>query len=420
MDNELENNVDEKVDDVVDNTNNDEVSSNEVSNDSSLDGISDETFTYTIDNNNVKNDYNKDDDNKSFIYIFIGVFALIGIIVILVIIANGGKSKSFEYSDIESRMVKGAKSYFAKHEEMLPVMDDSSVSVSTDTLISESFLKPFSEMVDEDVSCEGYVNVFKSNDEYVYFPYLNCSDYESMKLSNKIIDDSYVTSGDGLYQTNDGYVFRGEFPNNYVNFSDKSWRIIGINSDGSIRLIYNDKKIEKNVWDDRYNSDKEGYVGINDFSVSRILMYLKEIYDNNTYVNKNNKDLLVKHDWCIGKISESDASISSLNLCSDVYSDLYIGVVKVDDVLIPSLDSNCTNLYDFECTNYNYFFNINTGWTLNSSSDKSYSVFSSSNGSISFKNASATSYIRPVINVNGNILYKSGNGTSDDPYKIGD
>ena len=50
--------------------------------------------------------------------------------------------------------------------------------------------------------------------------------------------------------------------------------------------------------------------------------------------------------------------------------------------------------------------------------DNTYSVFSSNGGAVSFKNASTSGYIRPVINLNSNILYKSGTGTSDDPYVI--
>lgn len=388
---------------------------------SSVDELSDESFTYTIDNNNINNDYNKNryNDNKSFIYIIIGVFILIFIIVLLVVFANRGNSKVKGYSGVESRMVSAAKSYYNKYDDKLPVMDGSSVNVSAETLIENSFLKPFSEMVDEGVSCSGYVNVFKIGEDYSYFPYLNCgSEYESSMLSKKIISAGIVTSGDGLYSIGDKYIFRGEYPNNYLKFDDKVWRIIGINSDGSIKAIYTDKKVDRNAWDDRYNSSKDSYVGINDFHVSRLLEYLNKIYDENTFVSKSNKDLLVKHDWCIGRVSQEGSSISSLNLCSDTYNDLYIGVVQVDDILIPSLDSKCSNIYDVECTNYNYFFTINTGWTLNASSDNSYAVFNSNGGAVSYKNASASGYVRPVINLNSNILYKSGTGTSDDPYII--
>ena len=396
-----------------------EVNSEEV--DEISDELDNETFTYTIDNNNINNDYKKNNynDNKSFIYIVIGVLILFFIIVLLVIFANKGNSKVKGYSNIESRMVSAAKNYYTKYTDKLPVMDGASVNVSAETLIENSYMKPFSEMVNDGVSCSGYVNVFKVGDEYSYFPYLNCgSEYESSLLSKKIIDSSVVTSGDGLYLMGDKYIFRGEYPNNYIKFDGNLWRIIGINSDGSIKLIYSDKKVERYSWDDRYNSFKDSYIGINDFRLSRLLEYLKDIYNKNTYVSKSNKNLLVKHDWCIGKASQEDSSISSLNLCSDIYNDLYIGVVYISDVLLPSLDKNCNSIYDAECTNYNYFLTINSGMTSNASSDKSYVVFYSNGGSVVNKNASVDNYVRPVININSNVLYSDGDGTIDNPYII--
>lgn len=375
-----------------------------------------ETFTYST-NNNSNQSY---DDKKSFLYIAAGVIALILIIVVLVIVANKSKSGSFKYSDIESKMVSAAKNYYEKNSDLLPTMDGSSISITADTLIENSFLKPFSEMVDEGISCSGNVDIYKNGEDYAYFPYLDCGEtYVSLKLSSELIKN-VVTSGDGLYKIGDEYVFRGEYPNNYVTFSGKSWRIVKINSDGSIKLIYTEEKTEKSVWDDRYNSEKNGYVGINDFRKSRILDHLQSIYDNNSYFEKDNKTLLVKEDWCIGSITQGDTLISTLDVCSDVYSDLYIGLINVSEVLAPSLDSDCNSLYDVQCTNYNYFFTINTGWTLNSVKDNTYSVYSSDSGMASFQNASITSYLRPVINVNGDVLYKSGAGTKEEPYLIGD
>ena len=87
------------------------------------------------------------------------------------------------------------------------------------------------------------------------------------------------------------------------------------------------------------------------------MRYLNKVYDENLFIGKNYKSLLVKHDWCIGKASESDVLIKDLNLCSDIYNS-YVGVVDIYDVLTPSLDEKCDSMYDYECTNYNYFLDI--------------------------------------------------------------
>ena len=53
---------------------------------------------------------------------------------------------------------------------------------------------------------------------------------------------STATTDEGIYAAQDdygtSYYFRGAVENNYVKFADKYWRIIRINGDGSIRLIY--------------------------------------------------------------------------------------------------------------------------------------------------------------------------------------
>ena len=53
---------------------------------------------------------------------------------------------------------------------------------------------------------------------------------------------STATRNEGIYETTDDYgttyYFRGAVTNNYVKFANKYWRIIRINGDGSLRLIY--------------------------------------------------------------------------------------------------------------------------------------------------------------------------------------
>ena len=53
----------------------DEVVEEESSNEQ-IDELDNESFTYTVDNNNVSNDYNHS-ENKSFIYVIVGVVVLI-------------------------------------------------------------------------------------------------------------------------------------------------------------------------------------------------------------------------------------------------------------------------------------------------------------------------------------------------------
>ena len=317
-------------------------------------------------------------------------------------------------------MSSGAKRYYNDNESLLPEHDGGFTKVDVSTLVSGEYIKPLSDYFKGVQECTGYVEVYNINDDYSYFPTLNCGSYSTKKLSDKIISDGVVDAGSGLYHINGEYVFRGEFPNNFVSFDGKKWRIIKINDDKSIKMILLDKDIDRGVWDDRYNSSNQSNSGINDFRVSRLLEFLKDSYTSNKFVSKKNTSLLVKRPWCIGKFTQEDVLISSVDSCSDTYDDLYIGLVTVHDVLGASIDSNCTNLYDGECTNYNYFTYVRSTWTLNASTDKTYKVFNMNGGSIYAMDASGDSYIRAVINVNSNVVFDKGTGTEKDPYVIGD
>ena len=62
-----------------------------------------------------------------------------------------------------------------------------------------------------------------------------------------------VTAGDGLYsdEYEDGkYTYKGANPNNYVTFNNEKagWRIISINSDGTIKIMRDDD-IGNQAWD---------------------------------------------------------------------------------------------------------------------------------------------------------------------------
>lgn len=414
MDNQNTNNEINEINDVLEQ---EEVNDIETSTDELTDD--NDGFTYTIDNNSIGSDYNGNyNDNKSFMYIIIGASILIGIIVLIIFLVNKGGS-SFSYSDIEDKMVSGAKDYYKKNDDKLPITNDGYVTISTDDLIKNSYLKPFSEMVSDDVKCSGYVKVYKSEENYVYFPYLDCGDdYKSVTLADYIIENDLVTSDSGLYHVNDEYIFRGEYPNNYVSFDGKSWRIVGINSDKTLRMFMINEEFKKSVWDDRYNSDSESYDGINDFRVSRMLEYINKTFEDGKFVSDKGVSYLVKKPLCIGRMPKGNVEISSLDFCDDLYDDSYIGLLRPDDVLKSSLASNCVNVYDNECTNYNYFTNVSISWTLNASSSNTTNVFYVGNGFVDYKKASSELPVRPVVNINSNVLFKSGDGTKDNPYVI--
>ena len=81
----------------------------------------------------------------------------------------------------------------------------------------------------------------------------------------------------GIYSSEDdlgtSYYFRGNVTNNYVKFANKYWRIIRINGDGTIRMIYAGTSAHANGYDDSSANDMS--IGTSAFNSSN---------DDNTYV----------------------------------------------------------------------------------------------------------------------------------------
>ena len=113
---------------------------------------------------------------------------------------------------------------------------------------------------------------------------------ETLDRLNKLNNTIAISSGtpnftktsiddktNGIYSANDdlgtSYYFRGNVTNNYVKFANKYWRIIRINGDGTIRMIYAGTSAHANGYDDS---------STNDMSVASY--GFNSSYNDNTYV----------------------------------------------------------------------------------------------------------------------------------------
>lgn len=112
-------------------------------------------------------------------------------------------------------------------------------------------------------SCHLYFNHIATKNIQTALGTLRVNTYSPSSFSNT----SYTN--DGLYETEDemgkSYYYRGAVTNNYLKFADKWWRIVRINGDGTIRIIYNgtnakDSIIKKSPFNlKNYNN---AYVGL--------------------------------------------------------------------------------------------------------------------------------------------------------------
>lgn len=337
--------------------------------------------------------------------VIIGAFVVLMIFMII-------KGNRLNYSQIEARMISAAKEYYKDNSDKLPKVDNNTITISTDKLVEEKYMKSLDKLVkNKNDVCSGQVSVTKNDDNYLYSVTLSCGEnYSTKKLKDVIVKEA-VTSGNGIYQVGENYIFKGDNVNNYVKFAGKVWRIIRINSDGSIRMIDTTKR-DQVPWDDRYNSEKEYNVGINNYSVSRLKDTINTIYNE---FSSSDKSYMLKQNLCVGKRSEAETNNDGSIECSSVIENQNVGLIQVNEFALASLSDKCNNPTSPECSNYNYLAVMDSMWTLNASNENSYKVFKIS-GNAFTTNAINTSQPKIVIHINPQVNYISGNGSEEKPY----
>lgn len=351
------------------------------------------------------------------------VFVIFIVLIIVIILFSSCSNKAItvqeKYETMEEKMKEAAKKLAETNSSILPKKVGGTEKVQLDTLIKNEKIKEMYANEDNNVSCTGYVSITKKEDNtFVYRPFLKCGKYyETKTIGQYILDnEQIVTQDDGLYQKGVIYAYRGENPNNYVLLDGKYYRIISINQDKQVKLIGTEKYGSSILWDNRYNSDKKRNYGINNFEKSRLKDSLEQIYYSD-YFSDLTRSYITSHDICVGKRNYNDNDLSGTAECSVVSKDKKVGLIQVNEYLYASTDAGCTSTHKPECGNYNYMMNISSSMaTQNACQENTYQYYKISGGVISASRASSTFRVYPVIYLDSSVLYKSGNGSENNPY----
>lgn len=274
-----------------------------------------------------------------------------------------------------------------------------------------------------------------------------------------------ATTDEGMYATSDdygtSYYYRGDIQNNWLYFAGYYWRIIRINGDGSIRVIYNGTTTNQTGSDTQIGtsafntlSDRSEYVGFK-YTISEqhgtstnstILNELNKWYETNLLKYST---LINDSGFCGDRTSTTNSSSAPDGTggigdettyygaryrlynnkqptlkCPDIIKDLYtisnvgnqslnypIGLISADEVAFAGGVHETQNLTYYLYTNEYY-------WTISpcgSVFTRLFAVFQ--NGEFTNGRVYNTYGIRPVINLKANIML-SGNGTKTNPYKV--
>ena len=263
--------------------------------------------------------------------------------------------------------------------------------------------------------------------------------------NNKVSIDINTSPTNGLFAIGDSgelttstspreYRYIGTNPDNYIQFNNELWRIIGI-FDGQLKIIRNDL-LENMAWSDD---------NTNNWSLKPMQTYL-----NGDYLNSIDSDDRIKIDnytWKLG-------GASSFELTTQMFYDAERGEVVQSNnptewtgkiaLLYPSdygfstsggsttNRNSClaTHLYDWswsvsDCKNNSWLYDSsNDQWTLTHSISLffapdlgvTFSYLLHSAGGIRIINLYESVGARPVLYLKFDVEFNRGSGTSNDPY----
>lgn len=288
------------------------------------------------------------------------------------------------------------------------------------------------------------------------------SDCENGKIvSGKAKYEKVLSTTQDNYGTS--YYFRGNVEDNYVTFSNRCWRIVRIEGDGSVKLTLESQSVcSENMtsnfsigstnWGYKYENNK--YIGDYKNSTSGMKNLLNTWFDTNFKSNGNltNAGLKLKdEEWCLGNITEtysynSPYGILGTTALENYSSDTYfyyetgrnlwgrgvtpnatlkcngekdiskIGALTADEVVFAGGKAGYKNQgYYLQNVNYSW-------WTLShsdfSSTDRVFEVQSyygaMSNGDVKGND----NKVRPAVSLNTGVKITGGDGTKGNPYII--
>ena len=295
-------------------------------------------------------------------------------------------------------------------------------------------------------------------------------------------DESCESHEKGIYETTDydgnpTYYYRGSVENNYVKFAGFYWRIIRINSNGSIRMIYDgtsahsngESSTDRQYGTSKFNetSDNNMYLGymytsgevhgtrtssaikinVDKFYIDKLTSYASKLDTNVGFCGDRSTlnlqsgvgtGTIITYNKGYSRVEESSPTLACENT-NDYYTVssassgnkalIYpIGLINADEVMLAGHAGGIFNgTYNRVKKNKNSHITTGTNfWVMNSAGGyvPYGSVYWDSNnfligpfGNIEDYSCSGTFGIRPVVNLASNVSI-TGSGTMTDPYVV--
>ncbi len=293
--------------------------------------------------------------------------------------------------------------------------------------------------------------------------------FGNIEVNNYEPDFSQIaTEDEGIFRKEDGiygglsYYWRGAATTNYLQFGGFCWRIIRINGDGSIRIIYDGKSCHNNGIS-TMDSIAKANVGYNEsYNQSNYVGWTYEETNQRTLFGAPSNAKTQLESWYNSNLASQASKIADGKYCNDrnvgakysVWSGTwvatwsisgtpfaYAGVDRLWNKYQPTLSCSLEDLYTLKVglitadevelaggkqeDNASYYlYNGQHYWTMSpfSWNDGSRAVmfYVTNGGCLGYYSVIAGDVgLRPVINLKASTLFVTGgNGTQSNPYVV--
>lgn len=263
-----------------------------------------------------------------------------------------------------------------------------------------------------------------------YFANIIKEDNTINKETTSKVGEEIATTNEGLIESTDDsgtfYYFRGKIENNYVSFADLTWRIVKINSDGSVKLVLDDyTKTTANFYEDNNDISTEEKLDFTKNNMSEVL---------ETWFQDNLKDFeknIISNKYCLDDSIASQENDTTYyagnfrllkdytvsNTCLGTNYTSKIGLLSADEVVLAGANTFGNNT--------DYYLHVSdklvSWWTMTPSKEDEGNITFfevDSNGKlIEISRGNYYRGIRPVIHLVKKTL-ATGKGTKENPYII--
>jgi len=329
-------------------------------------------------------------DKKGFTLVeLLGVLIIMAIIMVVVVTPIIGQirntAKKLDSASLQV-LYKSTASYLDDNKNLYPKSDGMIYYISVGQLIdsaklTSNYLSSYSEKV---LSRSNVIKIIVEDGGYQY------SLADSEENLSTLYNAYQNVENDSTYTFLGGTYFSGLATNNYIYYSGFMWRIMGLNKDGSIKLVADEPVTTLNYGNDLLYKNSYIKEWLNDYFLSR-LKY---------------SDYLIEQRFCY-------LATSNIAANQDVCGSLIES--SIDRAMVGQL-----SLYEYNMSILNgntYLDSDSISSTLTYSTTDTSKLFTIlADGSITTININSMHYIRPVISLMPESTITDGNGSSSDPY----